>query len=158
MGVSVRSLQPLTDSHGREVLVLEGPVLATGSHHYRPGPGSGSVVPVMPHVEGIFHIATPDDAERLRGDGVLRPVSLLDEGFVHCSTAEQVVATTARYFKQDAELVLIEIDVGAVEGLIRWPEVYPGQHFPHLHGPVHLTAVVAVHPWGPTEREAWPHR
>ncbi len=105
----------------------------------------------------MFHIASPEDAERLRGDGVLAPPSLEAEGFVHCSTAEQVVATTARYFEPDASLVLIELDAEAdgVRGRLRWPEVYPGERFPHLHGPLVASAVVAVHPWGPGDRARW---
>ncbi len=103
----------------------------------------------------IYHIASPEDAAVLRAASMLAPPSLAAEGFVHCSTAEQVVATTARYFPPDAELVLIELDPAAVGAEISWPEVYPGQRFPHLHGPMPATAVVAIHPWGPDDRVRW---
>lgn len=104
----------------------------------------------------IFHITTAADADRLMADGTLEPPSLAAEGFVHCSTEEQVVATTERWFAPDAELVLLEFDperLGDAE--LRWPEVYPGQRFPHVHGPLRAEAVVARLPWDPGDREAW---
>ena len=107
----------------------------------------------------IFHITTADEADRLMVEGVLEPPSLAAEGFVHCSTEAQVVATTAKWFASDAELVLLELDPERLGGAeLRWPEVYPGQRFPHVHGPLPADAVVARLPWGPTDRAAWPHR
>ncbi|MGI9613400.1 MAG: DUF952 domain-containing protein [Acidimicrobiales bacterium] len=110
---------------------------------------------MTPHKERIFHIATPDDAERLRGGGVLWPSSLETEGFVHCSTATQVVVTTARHFAAGAVLVLVELDAEAIVSELQWPEVYPGEYFPHLHAPLHPSAVIALHPWGPDDRLRW---
>lgn len=104
----------------------------------------------------IYHIATRADADTLARTGTLEPSSLAGEGFVHCSTADQVVATTERHFDGEAELVLIELDPEHLDHEITWPEVYPGVRFPHVHGPLPADAVVAVHPWGPTERNSWP--
>lgn len=104
----------------------------------------------------IFHIATPADADRLEADGTLEPPSLAEEGFVHCSTGDQVLATTARWFAPDAELVLLEIDPARLAVAVDWPEVYPGQHFPHVLGPLTAGAVVARLPWGPADRANWP--
>ncbi len=103
----------------------------------------------------IFHIATVAEADRLRSEGELRPPSLEADGFIHCSTAEQVVATTARYFEADAELMLVELDPELVASELRWPEVYPGEHFPHLHGPLRASDVLGVLPWGRADRQAW---
>lgn len=103
----------------------------------------------------IFHITDPGAAQRLLADGVLEPPSLDAEGFVHCSSATEVVATTERYYADVDDLVLVELDVGALDAEIRWPEVYPGRRFPHVHGPLTADAVVAVHPWGPGDRAVW---
>lgn len=103
----------------------------------------------------VFHIATPADADRLWEAGSLTPESLATEGFVHCSTAAQVVATTQRWFAPEADLVLLELDVERVGSDVSWPEVYPGERFPHLHGPVTAEAVAGVHPWGRADRAQW---
>ncbi len=89
----------------------------------------------------IFHITTPADADRLLGTGTLDPPSLATDGFVHCSTADQVVATTERWLAGVEDLVLVELDVERLEADVRWPEVYPGQRFPHVHGPLNGCAV-----------------
>ncbi len=108
----------------------------------------------------LFHIATPTDVATLRATGELIPRSLTDKGFVHCSTSDQLVATTGRWFDADAdaELMLVELDPERLDADVRWPEVYPGQRFPHVHGPIAADAVVAVHPWGRAERAAGPPR
>jgi uncharacterized protein (DUF952 family) len=109
----------------------------------------------------IFHITTGSEADRLMAEGALEPPSLAAEGFVHCSTAAQVVDTTARYYAPEAELVLLELDPELVESDIAWPEVYPGpgpglgQRFPHVHGPLTRAAVRRRHPWGPGDRQQW---
>lgn len=104
----------------------------------------------------IYHIATRADADALARTGILEPSSLAGEGFVHCSTVDQVVATTERHFDDGADLVLIELDPERIVHEITWPEVYPGVRFPHVHGPLGAKAVIAVHPWGPSERNSWP--
>jgi uncharacterized protein (DUF952 family) len=103
----------------------------------------------------IFHITSPSDAEQLLEAGRLSPDSLEAEGFVHCSTAAQVVGSTARHFGADANLVLIELDPQLVEHEISWPEVYPGQRYPHVHGPLSASSVVAVHLWREADRARW---
>lgn len=119
------------------------------------------VVAVKPPVAAradrrIFHITDPVAAQALLDGGRSRPPSLDAEGFVHCSTASQVVATTERWMAGVDDLVLVELDVERLEADLRWPEVYPGQRFPHLHGELRADAVVAVHPWRPADRQAWP--
>lgn len=103
----------------------------------------------------FFHITTALDAERLERDGQLEPPSLATEGFVHCSTGSEVVATTERYYPADAELVLLELDGARIEAEVRWPEVYPGRRFPHVHAPLAAEWVVSVLPWGPSDRAQW---
>jgi uncharacterized protein (DUF952 family) len=103
----------------------------------------------------IFHITTAAEADRLAAEGVLEPASLGAEGFVHCSTAGQVVATTQRWFAAGAELVLLELDPERLESDLAWPRVYGEERFPHLHGPLTAAAVVRRHPWGPADRERW---
>lgn len=118
---------------------------------------TGSVPPVPPPLDRrIFHIATPADADRLAADGTLSPPSLAAEGFVHCSTGTQVLATTERWFAPDADLVLLELDPDRLDADVDWPEVYPGQHFPHVLGPLNASAVIARHPWDPEARRQWP--
>ena len=89
----------------------------------------------------LFHITSQAEADELVASGVLEPPSLASEGFIHCSTAEQVVESTARHFPPGARLVLVELDQRRLESDVRWTEVYPGRWFPHVHGPLTAGAV-----------------
>jgi len=78
-----------------------------------------------------------------RFDGA--PVDLAD-GFIHFSTADQVRGTAARHFAGRADLLLIAVDAEALGPALKWEPSRGGALFPHLYGPLGLTAVRAVGP------------
>ena len=70
--------------------------------------------------------------------GVYGAESLRSQGFIHCSTVEQVVQTANRFYRGRADLVLLCIDEALLESEIRYEEGEPGQQFPHIYGPLNL--------------------
>ncbi len=70
-------------------------------------------------------------------------VDLID-GFIHFSSADQVVETARLHFAGESDLVLIEVDSTKIE--LVWEESRGGQLFPHLYGQLPLSAVVSVSP------------
>ncbi|KAK2033343.1 hypothetical protein LX32DRAFT_635521 [Colletotrichum zoysiae] len=65
------------------------------------------------------------------------PLSDLDrnDGFIHLSTAEQVLGTADRFFSGATGLWLLKLPYAALEAHIRWDELPSGAGcFPHLHG------------------------
>ena len=84
------------------------------------------------------------EAERL-GEFRGAPVDLAD-GFVHFSTAVQVVETAARHFAGQDDLVLAAIDAQALGEALRWEPSRGGDLFPHLYAPLELSAVRWVKP------------
>jgi uncharacterized protein (DUF952 family) len=71
--------------------------------------------------------------------------TLDEEGFVHCSSAEQVEATAQRFYADVDDLVVLDID----ESLLASPVVVEQldgapEPFPHIYGPLDIAAVVAV--------------
>jgi uncharacterized protein (DUF952 family) len=97
----------------------------------------------------LFHITTRDEFEAARASGEdYRPAAFAREGFIHCSYGHQVEATAARHFTGRTGLVLLEIDRNA----LTWPVVDENlsggvELFPHVYGPLPITAVTAVHPF-----------
>ncbi|MGZ8179835.1 DUF952 domain-containing protein [Williamsia sp. SKLECPSW1] len=85
--------------------------------------------------------------------GRLEPDSLHDVGFVHLSALSQVHVPAAAVYAGRDDLVLLEIDPQRVPAEIRWEDGDPphpdGWQFPHLYGPLPVTAVVAVHDYRP---------
>jgi uncharacterized protein (DUF952 family) len=95
----------------------------------------------------IFHIVAAPDWEQARRRGEYRPPSLAAEGFIHFSYAGQVAATRRRHYAGVADLVLLEIDERGLDApLVVEDTAGTGQDFPHLYGPLPVSAVIAVHP------------
>ncbi len=73
------------------------------------------------------------------------PVDLAD-GFIHFSTAAQVAETAAKHFSGMADLLLVAVDEAALGPALRYEISRGGAAFPHLYGPLPLSAVVSVRP------------
>lgn len=85
--------------------------------------------------------------------GRLEPDSLHDVGFIHLSALSQVHVPATALFAGREDIVLLEIDPERVPAEIRWEDGDPphpdGWQFPHLYGPLPVTAVTHVHPYRP---------
>jgi len=106
----------------------------------------------------IYHITSRKawiDATR---NGAYRAPSLESEGFIHCSTAAQVLPVARNFFAGQNGLVLLVIDTRRLESELRWESaaplqgVAPGVTFPHIYGPIALDAVAQVLDFEPDGR------
>lgn len=66
------------------------------------------------------------------------------DGFIHFSTAAQVRETAARHFAGQADLLVVAVDATALGDALRWEPSSGGSLFPHLYGPLPLSAVCRV--------------
>lgn len=73
------------------------------------------------------------------------PVDRMD-GFIHFSTAAQANETAARHFGGQADLVLVAVDGPALGDALLYEPSRGGDLFPHLYGPLPLSAVRWVKP------------
>jgi uncharacterized protein (DUF952 family) len=85
------------------------------------------------------------------------PVDVAD-GFIHFSAAHQVCETCARHFAGQTDLVLVAVDAEALGDRLRWEVSRGGDSFPHLYGPLPLSAVRGVRdlPLGPDGLHLFP--
>jgi uncharacterized protein (DUF952 family) len=65
------------------------------------------------------------------------------DGFVHFSTAEQVVQTAALHFTGQRGLAMLTVDADDLGEALRWEPSRGGDLFPHLYAPLKVSAVVA---------------
>lgn len=93
----------------------------------------------------LLHIASHDDWVSAQANGAYRADSLATEGFVHCSTPEQVlIPANERYSGVDG-LVLLVIDANELTAPLVWEDCYEtGMEFPHVYGPIPVNAVTRV--------------
>ena len=100
----------------------------------------------------IFHITKRDDWDRAKQAGTYQAPSLASEGFIHCSTSDQVIRTANRLFQGQTGLVLLEIDTDRVGAEIKYENCEGGQEaFPHIYGPLNPASVVRVMAFEPDE-------
>lgn len=94
----------------------------------------------------IYHITRKSDWQTALAAKSYAADSLSSEGFIHCSTAGQVIATANRIFKGRRDLVLLSIDSARVKAEIRYENLEGGANlFPHVYGALEIEAVTAVH-------------
>ncbi len=68
------------------------------------------------------------------------------DGYIHFSTADQVVETARRYFTDASDLTLLAVDPDPLGDALRWEPSRGGDLFPHLYAPLPVSAVTAVIP------------
>ena len=109
----------------------------------------------------LYHLALADEWRQARTNGVYarstRGLGLEQVGFIHASYAHQLAATYARFYGDAGPVVLLTIDPGRLEQAGVAVRAEPGgstpeagaELFPHLYGPLPLTAVLAAAPYQP---------
>jgi uncharacterized protein (DUF952 family) len=68
------------------------------------------------------------------------------DGFIHFSAADQVAETAAKHFSGQRDLVLAAIAADALGDALKWEISRGGALFPHLYGPLPMSAVRWVRP------------
>ena len=93
----------------------------------------------------IFHIAVA--REWADATTAYRPDGLEEDGFIHCSTASQVMKVARRRFHGRQDLVLLRIDPDLVDQEIRLENLEGGDElYPHIYGELDLSAVTGLEP------------
>jgi uncharacterized protein (DUF952 family) len=96
----------------------------------------------------IFHITTASAWEAARAAGAYEPASLRTEGFIHFSSAGQVVRVANAAFRGTPGLVLLRVETERLAPPLRYEMADDvAERFPHLYGALDLDAVVDVLPF-----------
>jgi uncharacterized protein (DUF952 family) len=68
------------------------------------------------------------------------------DGFLHFSTAEQLLGTLTRYYADAGDLLLVAVDPAALGDALKFEPSRDGALFPHLYGSLPRAAVRWVRP------------
>lgn len=113
------------------------------------------------HPDRIYHVCRAAEWEAALAMGHYRGSSQdLADGFIHFSSAAQVVASVAKHRAGQDGLVIVEVDAARLGDSLRWEASRGGALFPHVYGGLataHATRVAPlplagdgrhVFPWG----------
>ncbi|HUW13519.1 MAG TPA: DUF952 domain-containing protein [Anaerolineae bacterium] len=102
-------------------------------------------------MDTIFHIMSAEQWDQARREGVYRGDTLDTEGFIHCSSAAQVVRVANAFYSGRRGLMLLCIDSAGVVAEIRYERGEGEECFPHIYGPLDIGAVSQVLEFEPGE-------
>ncbi len=93
----------------------------------------------------IYHIVTVTEWELQCNTTTYTHASLLTEGFVHASTAEQLTATIQRYYANEKQVVVLHLNTTKLTAPLLY-ELAPSvnQLFPHIYGLINKDAIEKV--------------
>lgn len=98
----------------------------------------------------IYHISNQIEWDQARSAGSYRADSLASEGFIHCSTREQILPAGVRFYKGRQDILLLAIETDLLASAVKYENLEGGENlFPHIYGPLNLDAVRATTPFPP---------
>jgi uncharacterized protein (DUF952 family) len=68
------------------------------------------------------------------------------DGFIHLSAADQLAGTLAKHFAKQDGLMLLALDPARLGQQLQWEASRGGAPFPHLYGPLDLSALLWAEP------------
>jgi uncharacterized protein (DUF952 family) len=93
-------------------------------------------------MQKIYHIVPEQLWREHKSGGEYRGDTLDSEGFIHCSTEEQVIRTANRVFRGRDGLVVLRIDPSMLVSRLVYEDTSgAGEDFPHIYGPLNIAAV-----------------
>lgn len=100
----------------------------------------------------ILHITSKSEWAEAQTRGEYIAPSLHTEGFIHCSTETQVLHVAHAFYAGRTDLVLLVLDESKLKPELKWeapagppaPGISESDSFPHIFGPLNLTAVASV--------------
>lgn len=98
--------------------------------------------------DAVYHFAAPEDWARAQDEGAYAPAALRRDGFLHCATAAQLPGVIERHQRGRGPLVLLQLDPTALGAALRYdPSPRSGEAYPHVYGPIALSAVRSAEPF-----------
>jgi uncharacterized protein (DUF952 family) len=107
----------------------------------------------------IYHMCRSEEWTTAKAAGIYHGSSQdLADGFIHFSTADQIVESARKHRSGQAGLVLITVDAALMSERLHWEPSRGGDFFPHLYGPLYPNESTRVEPLpiGPDGNHAFP--
>lgn len=91
----------------------------------------------------IVHILQKNDWEKAKVNKFYKPDSFETEGFIHCSTFEQVIGTANFHYKNTKDMMILVIDENLLINKVVYEDLYnKGVKFPHIYSEINIDSVI----------------
>jgi len=107
----------------------------------------------------IYHMCRADEWATAVAAGTYRGTSQdLADGFIHFSTAVQIVESARKHRAGQDGLLLLAVDADRLGPRVKWEPSRGGDLFPHLYGPLDPAESASVRPLplGPNGEHVFP--
>ena len=92
----------------------------------------------------IYHIVLPEVWEKVKAEKFYEADSLVSEGFIHCSFADQLEAVLERYYKDAEKVLILTIDVEKLTSKLVEEPSTNNEIYPHIYGQINAEAIVGI--------------
>ena len=99
----------------------------------------------------ICKILHKSNLEPFLNSGTFKDPSLASEGFIHCSSLEQVVGVADKIYRGQSDLLLLILDEELLASELIYEKASNGQNYPHVYGPLNVEALVKFYDFPPRD-------
>ena len=92
----------------------------------------------------FYHITTPEQWAKFQNQDFYEAESLHTEGFIHGSYPAQLEETMNLYYKNQPEVLLLDIDPSVLTATLVIETSRNGELFPHIYGAINKMAIVKI--------------
>ena len=92
----------------------------------------------------IYHITPASWWNNFSSLDFYESPTLKEEGFIHCSKKEQVAGVLGRYYANEKNLLLLQIDSRLLTVALKFEVATNNESFPHVFGAINKNAIVSV--------------
>jgi len=99
----------------------------------------------------IFHIIDKNEVQSIQGLRHYKPVSLENEGFIHCSRINQLVRVAQNHYRHSNGIFIMAVESTQAGNPVIFEDLYNlGEKYPHIYGSIEMTAVKNIYPMAET--------
>ena len=93
----------------------------------------------------ILHMLNRNDWEVAKQNGIYRPESLAEEGFIHCAQPEMIIMVANGLYIGQQDMIILVIDAEKISAPLIYEDCYETGHaFPHIYGTITPDAVTQI--------------
>ena len=93
----------------------------------------------------IYKVLTLNEWEKAQSSGMITTELDTKDGFIHLSTAKQLIVTLSLYFVKEESVMLLQVNHSCIYEQLKFePPIPPGNRaglFPHFYGALNIKAI-----------------